>query len=328
MSASGPQGALLESCLCTQTQLESEPFVRWARAMQAAWTPDGSGRPVNLHRKLWEWIFIARVLEQRDMLRPGRTGLGFGVGNEPQAALFASRGCRILATDLSPADHRAAHWSGAGQHASALDTLNRDGLCPQGAFAASVSFRHVDMTRIPHDLSGFDFTWSSCAFEHLGNIVKGQEFVLAQMDCLRPGGVAVHTTEFNLSSNWRTLDWAQTVLFREKDIQELAAALRADGHGITLRLDPGHLPADEYCDVPPYSSGAAHLKLRIGRYRVTSLGLVITKGDRASRSRGRRVGSPLKTALSQSRRLDSALGSANRAARQVAKRLLRRAFKA
>jgi hypothetical protein len=37
------------------------------------------------------------------MLQPGRTGLGFAVGAEKLPALFASRGCRITATDL-PSD--------------------------------------------------------------------------------------------------------------------------------------------------------------------------------------------------------------------------------
>ena len=52
------------------------------------------------------------------------------------------------------------------------------------------------MNHLPDDLRGFDFTWSSCALEHLGTLAAGADFVVAQMDCLRPGGVAVHTTEF------------------------------------------------------------------------------------------------------------------------------------
>ena len=57
-------------------------------------------------------------------------------------------------------------------------------------------FRAVDMNDIPPDLRGFDFTWSSCALEHLGTLRAGADFVVEQMTCLRPGGVAVHTTEY------------------------------------------------------------------------------------------------------------------------------------
>ena len=57
-------------------------------------------------------------------------------------------------------------------------------------------FSVVDMNAVPEDLRDFDFSWSSGAVEHLGTLGAGADFVLAQMDCLRPGGVSVHTTEF------------------------------------------------------------------------------------------------------------------------------------
>ncbi len=37
-----------------------------------------------------------------------------------------------------------------------------------------VQYRYVDMSEIPDDLTGFDFTWSSCAFEHLGDLAAGR----------------------------------------------------------------------------------------------------------------------------------------------------------
>ena len=52
-----------------------------------------------LHRKMWEWLFIAEALRERGMLAAGRSGLGFGVGQEPLVALFAAAGCDVVATD-------------------------------------------------------------------------------------------------------------------------------------------------------------------------------------------------------------------------------------
>lgn len=265
----------LQSRLCTQAQLESPQFIDWAKRMLPAWSPNGSQRPVNLHRKLWEWVFIARALEEGGVLRPGCRGLGFGVGQEPQAALFASLGCEIVATDLDPNDGAAARWADSGQHAARLDALNATNLCPPREFSERVQLRRVDMNRIPTDLTGFDFTWSSCAFEHLGSIVRGQDFVLRQMECLRPGGLAVHTTEFNLSSDRRTLDWRRTVLFRRRDIEELAAMLKGEGHSIELDFEAGNGPADLHVDAPPYSD--VHLKVWVRGFKVTSLGLVIRR---------------------------------------------------
>ena len=85
---------------------------------------------------------------------------------------------------------------------------------------------------MPDDLRGFDFTWSSCAFEHLGNLAAGCDFVVEQMRCLAPGGVAVHTTELNVSSDDRTVESGATVLYRRRDIEDLAARLRRLGYRI------------------------------------------------------------------------------------------------
>lgn len=276
---------MLKSCLCTQSQLESDLFVEWGQRIRPAWDAAGNGKRINLHRKVWEWVFIIQALHERGMLAPGRRGLGFGVGREPHAAFFASLGCDVVATDLGSTEAMAAHWAGAAQHAASLEQLNTVGLCDPEVFRQRVTFRPVDMNHIPSDLNGFDFTWSSCAFEHLGSIAQGQDFILEQMRCLRPGGVAVHTTEFNLSSQWRTLDWKPTVLFRRRDIEELVTLLRDEGHDISVDFDPGNGVADRYIDVPPY--GDVHLKLQIEKFQVTSLGLIITKSRQAGARKGR-----------------------------------------
>jgi len=234
-----------------------------------------SGRPIPIHRKLWEWLFIADALAERHMLEPGTRGLGFGVGNEPLTALFASLGCTITATDADEETARAGGWQAAGQYAKAVDDLNAHGLCDPEQFAENVAFRIVDMNNIPRDLRGYDFTWSSCALEHLGSIVQGKAFLLHQLDCLRPGGIAVHTTEFNLSSNTRTVDFHDTVLFRRRDLERLLNSLQRGNHSMKLDLDPGTTTYDRHVDDIPYTE--VHLRVRLGPYVCTSVGLIIEK---------------------------------------------------
>ena len=82
----------LQSGLCTQAQLQSDAFQEWVVKIQE--------QPMQMHRKVWEYCFIAQALRERDMLSPERSGLGFAVGQEPLTSLFASYGCKILATDL------------------------------------------------------------------------------------------------------------------------------------------------------------------------------------------------------------------------------------
>ena len=211
------------------------------------------------------------------MNRPGRRGLGFGVGTEPIVAYLASTGSAIVATDLA-AD--ASGGAALGRDRSARDggqELNRDGLCPDEQFRELVTFRPVDMNHVPDDLGDFDFTWSSCALEHLGDLGAGVDFLLRQIDCLRPGGVGVHTTEYNVSSNAATVSKGHTVLYRRRDIEELASEVARRGHSMEVTFGLGDAPEDRHIDRDPWSN--THLKIEAGGYVVTSFGLLVTKAS-------------------------------------------------
>jgi hypothetical protein len=231
----------------------------------------------NYHRKLWEFCYICQVLSERQLLQPGKRGLGFAVGLEPLPALFASLGCEILASDLPTGDKRADVWNTTDQWAANLETLNGLGICPPDAFAQRVRFRGIDMNHIPRDVRGFDFTWSSCSFEHCGDLELGANFLFNQMECLAPGGVAVHTTEFNLSSNDDTLAAGSTVIFRRRDIEQMVERLRDAGHTVEpLELSLGSHELDHVVDEEPYNH-KRHLRLKLGRWASTSIGLIIRK---------------------------------------------------
>lgn len=136
-----------------------------------------------LHRKQWEWCFIVKALIDQGAAPEGARGLGFGVGREPITAALVNRGCRITATDLPP-DGDLGVWSITGQHARALEDLDPKGRCDRAKFAAAVEFLPVDMCAIPDDLRDYDFCWSACAFEHLGSIDAGLDFVVRSLATL------------------------------------------------------------------------------------------------------------------------------------------------
>ncbi len=259
---------LLKSCLCTQAQLESDTFQEWAARL-------GEVR-MHLHRKIWEYCFIAKALHERSMLQPGRRGLGFAVGQEPLPSLFAAYGCEIVATDLEADEAVEGGWVESHQHATSLEVLNRRGLCPDASFRRRVSLRSADMRSVPADLRDFDFAWSACALEHLGSLELGEQFIYESLRCVRPGGVAVHTTEYNCSSNLFTLRKGITVLYRERDIKRIASRLRKQGHAIELDLSRGDRPADRHVDKAPYDH-QVHLKLEVEGFVATSVGLIIRK---------------------------------------------------
>ena len=256
----------VRSRVCTQAQLAEPWFRTWCEAL---------GEAPRAHRKLWEHAYLAHVLDALELLRPGRQGVGFGVGREPLVAAFAGRGCRIVATDLPPAAEEARAWRNTNQHAVGLDGLARDGLCDPERLRELVTWRPVDMRAIPDDLTGFDFCWSACSLEHLGSLEAGMSFVERSVATLAPGGIAVHTTEYNLSSDDTTVDSGPTVLYRGRDLRALADRLEAAGHRVAaLDLDPGDGVLDRYVDVPPYFE-EPHLRVWYGRFTTTSMALVI-----------------------------------------------------
>jgi hypothetical protein len=270
---------MLRSQLCSAESLRSPALRAWADRLRPLWAAEGDERELMLHRKMWEWLFIAEVLDERELLAAGRRGLGFGVGHEPLVALFAAEGCDVVATE-QPTGLTAAPGGrddGAGRP-DGPDARNREGLCPRDEFARRVRVRSVDMNAVPEDLRDFDFAWSSGAMAHLGTLGAGADFVLAQMDCLRPGGVAVHTTEFLVSSDVDTVETGAAVFYRRRDVEALAARLRRAGHEIEVDYTLGSEPEDLHVDVPPFSD--VHLRTEVGGYVTTSLALVVTKGAR------------------------------------------------
>lgn len=255
----------LVSCLATQEQLESPAFQAWAARL---------GRPPGANRKTWEFAFIAQALVERGLVGPGRRGLGFAVGREPLVALFAGMGAELVATDVDAARAEAAGFVEAGDHARGLEDLLVTALCDEATMRRNVRFRNVDLRAIPADLRGFDFVWSACAIEHVGSIDAALACAEATLACLGPGGVAVHTTELNISDPEDTVERGNTVLLRERDVEALSERVAARGYTLTLDLARGTGDADLAIARPPYPF-APHLKLTFDRFVTTSLGLIL-----------------------------------------------------
>ena len=258
----------LRSCQCTQAQLQSEAFQAWCARL--------GERPMRMHRKIWEYCYIVQALHERGMLKAGRRGLGFAVGQEPLPAMFASLGSEIVASDLGMDKVDKAKWVDTHQHAASLEALNQRGICDADSFRQRVTFRFLDMRELPDGLGTFDFIWSSCSLEHLGTMALGENFILESLKYLKPGGVAVHTTEFNARSNLLTLKRGAIAVFRRRDLERIAKRLRQLGYAVDLDFSSGNLPCDKVIDRSPYKE-EIHLKLLLRIFVVTSFGLIIER---------------------------------------------------
>lgn len=263
-------GVITRSTFCREEDFRQPWFRYWTWRIRSG---------LRYHRKLWEFMFICQGLWERGLLHPGARGLGFGVGGEPLPALFAAHGCEILGTDLGSDGAQVLGWIETSQHANEKETMRRSAICPDDLFDQLVSFQACDMNNIPPELTGFDFCWSSCAFEHLGSIEKGLTFVEKSIDCLKPGGWAIHTTEYNLFSNDATVDNSGTVLFRRCDFEALAARLTEKGHRIApLSFEPGDGLIDNHIDIAPYCDEPS-LKIALLGFATTSFGIVVQRAD-------------------------------------------------
>jgi hypothetical protein len=253
------------SQLCTASQFGTSEYLSWCKRLK---------KEPQKSRKLWEYVFILSALEQSGALKSGNSGIGFGTGQEPLPSFFASLEIDVLATD-APAEIAEA-WTATMQCSTSAEMLFDEGIVERERFERHVRHALVDMNSIPSDLRGYDFCWSSCALEHLGSIDKGLSFIENSLDCVKPGGVVVHTTEFNLDSNSETIDNEGTVLFRRRDIELLSRKLALAGHEVfPLNLCTGDEKVDHYIDVPPFS--LPHLKLQVSGFTTTSFGLVVRK---------------------------------------------------
>jgi hypothetical protein len=269
---------MLGSIVCRYDHFLTDWYARWATAI--GFNVSDRESPIHVHRKVWEWCAIAQALYERGLLAAGKRGCGFAVGREPLASLFAAHGVDVLATDIG--QEGADAWESTGQHAASVEALFMENLVPREAFDAHVRFRPLDMRRFG-ELEGqrFHFLWSSCAIEHLGSLADGLDFVEQSMALLEPGGVAVHTTEFNVSSNDETLEVGSNVAYRRRDLERFADRIRRATCGVApFDFDAGTHRYDLEFDYPPYHEhGRRHLKLLLGDFVCTSMLLVVHKGS-------------------------------------------------
>lgn len=269
----------LKTSLATQAAIESDWVAHWCAELKI---------PVLFHRKLWELAYVLQAFHENGMIQPGKRGVGFGSGSEPLSSYLAAHGVSSTVTDLPIEEAEGRGWVETNQHASSLDSAFHPNLVAREQFDRLVDFRAVDMTAIPDALVDYDFCWSVCALEHLGSIEKGLAFIERALDTIKPGGLAVHTTEFNIEDG-PTIDNWPTVLFQRQHFEALADRLRASGHRVAeFDFDPGSKVLDRFIDLPPwdYDAGprldswlrdARHLKVGVDGFIATCAGIIVTK---------------------------------------------------
>lgn len=127
----------------------------------------------------------------------------------------------------------------------------------------------------------FDFCWSSCALEHLGSIEAGFSFIRNSLATLKPGGTAVHTTEYTFDPGPAHSAWP-TVLYTKEQIASFIENLGREGYLVAeLDLSQGLDPLEHFADLQTkelYSKrmkSELHLKTVYDGFSCTSIGFII-----------------------------------------------------
>lgn len=259
---------MIESRLCTQKDFETKGFKKIVKDIK---------HNFRYHRKLWEFVVMIETLHELNLLKDGINGLGFAVGQEPLTSYFVKHGCNITASDYVDQEL----WEGDNQLAKSLKDLNSYKIVSQKLLEEKAKFIPVDMRNISEDLKQeqFDFIWSSCAFEHLGDLEEGKKFVVESLKCLKPGGYAIHTTEYNCESNIETISEGDFVIYRKRDFEDIEERLEENNAKLfPINYDFGDMRYDLIVDEEPYSQ-EYHLKLNLVNYISTSALLIIQKKE-------------------------------------------------
>lgn len=230
-------------------------------------------------RKAWEFTQLLQAAWQKGKFYNSRA-VSFGSGTEPLASWFALMDTEVVVTDIKPATQQLQRdWVTTGQHCGGdVSRLYFPKVCPDmQRFNRNVSFRYADMRDIPSDLRNFDLCWSMGSLEHLKSAEAGLDFIVNSLDVLKPGGLAVHTTEYNKQPPNARLDLVDTVYYGANDLIALRDKLEAAGHWVApLILNPGNGWLDQL--VTPLACRDPHVSFDFNGIIVTSAVLIIQKG--------------------------------------------------
>jgi SAM-dependent methyltransferase len=170
----------------------NDRFWRKCLDSMAFQTSFGIIAPEVQHRKIWEWVQGVAALTRLGCLKPSAQALGVAAGHEPPIYWLANRVAQVYATDL---------YSGVFvQHEASPDVLHDpDKYAPYPYPRERVHFMPMSGTDICFGNQTIDFVFSFCSIEHFGSRANSRRSLQEMARVLRPGGVAVVSTEVLLN---------------------------------------------------------------------------------------------------------------------------------
>jgi SAM-dependent methyltransferase len=151
-----------------------------------------SPNPEVFHRKIWEFNQALYGLKTLKRLAPGATALGIGCGHEELMYFLANRVRRVIATDLYEGT-----WIGGESDADVLAHPAK--YAPFKYREDHLEVRRMDALALSADDESVDFVFCLSSIEHFGKLSDKLQALREMFRILKPGGVAVLTTEVVLN---------------------------------------------------------------------------------------------------------------------------------
>jgi SAM-dependent methyltransferase len=231
----------------------------------------------TFHRKIWEFNQTLYGLRTLRRLAPDAVALGIGCGHEELMYFLANRVARVVATDLYQGE-----YIGGESDADVLEHPAK--YAPFNYRQDHLEVRRMNGLSLDAAESTFDFAFCLSSIEHFGSINDKHKALCEMFRVLKPGGVAVVTTEVVLNRLGRGRQY-----FAASQLMRLVgdAGFTLD-QPLDLRIEREY--AESPLALPMDTFTTPHVVLRNFHTIYTSVSLFLMKPASPDSSRNARCG--------------------------------------
>lgn len=232
--------------------------------------------PERFHRKIWEFNQALYGLRRLRRLAPAATALGIGCGHEELMYFLANRIARVVATDL----YEGGFLGGEGE----ADVLQHPAKYAPFRFREDhLEVRQMNALALQFEAGSLDFVFCLSSLEHFGSEADKLTALREMQRVLKPGGVAVLTTEVVLNRLGRGSQY-----FQRETLTRLVGEA-----GLTIDAPVDFGVEQEYAARPlalPMDAFAVpHVVLRNFNTIYTSIALFLMKPPGPDQARNARI---------------------------------------
>jgi len=236
----------------------------------------------RFHRKQWEFAMIFLALRKLGYLNEESTGLSMGGGNERVLYSIARHVKKLFVTDL--------YSDSTGWDCARTDDPNEFIKIskPFEVDEQKIEALRMDMRDLQFEDNTFDFCYSSCAIEHIGDYDDFVKHFNEVNRCLKDGGVYVLTTEFQFGEE--TIKDPNNYIFSPDYLRKILSNVNLsliDEPMVSLSEHEANLPLPTNVNKLFKSGSLEHHKdnfpvyphtlLLRGKYPFTSISIILKK---------------------------------------------------